>query len=229
MKPMPKLAPSPIRVLIIGGHRVGRTGLRLLIDSHPRLAVVGEAASVPDTLNSNSEWPDIILLDFDGGVDGVLKILPSLVVSAKGARILILTGVRDPQTHIDAMRSGAMGLVHKEEPAEMLVEAIQRVYAGEVWFDRSMMASLLCQVTRRNDAPTTDSETVKMATLTEREREVVALIGEGLKNRQLAARLFISETTVRHHLTSIFDKLGVSDRLELVIYAYRHGLVKPPR
>jgi DNA-binding NarL/FixJ family response regulator len=98
-----------------------------------------------------------------------------------------------------------------------------------VWLEGTMIASVLGELTRRSGPPPPDPEGAKIATLTAREREVIALIGEGLKNRQIAKRLFISETTVRHHLTSIFDKLGVADRLELVIYAYRHGLLKPPR
>jgi DNA-binding NarL/FixJ family response regulator len=90
------------------------------------------------------------------------------------------------------------------------------------------MASVLSEVSRTGKAPKADPEAEKIARLTNREREVVALIGEGLKNKDIADRLFISETTVRHHLTSIFDKIGVSDRVELLIYAYRHGLANPP-
>ncbi len=83
-------------------------------------------------------------------------------------------------------------------------------------------------MSRSNESKYTDPETDKIAALTEREREVTSLIGEGLKNKQIADRLLISETTVSHHLTSVFGKLGVSDRLELIIYAYRHGLAAPP-
>ncbi|HWP41952.1 MAG TPA: response regulator transcription factor, partial [Blastocatellia bacterium] len=90
------------------------------------------------------------------------------------------------------------------------------------------MAGVLSEMVRASKPKEADPESSKIASLTEREREVVALVGEGLKNKQIADRLFISETTVRHHLTSIFDKLGVSDRVELLIYAYRHGLADPP-
>jgi len=110
-----------------------------------------------------------------------------------------------------------------------LLKAITKVYAGEIWFDRSMMGSVLSQMSRVGKGNNQDPEAVKMATLTEREREIITLIGEGLKNKQIADRLFISETTVRHHLTSIFAKLEVSDRLELIIYAFRHNLAQSPR
>jgi two-component system nitrate/nitrite response regulator NarL len=228
MNAIPKLAASPIRVLLVGGCTVGRTGLRLLINSQPGLTVTGEAATALDMRSAACEQFDVVLFDFDRSNDAEVDYMPELTEVASRARVLILTYARDPEIHLRAMQIGVMGLVLKEEPTEILVEAIQKVHAGEVWFARSMMPGLLGQVFRKRTTAQTNPEAAKIATLTDREREVVALIGEGLKNKQLAERLFISETTVRHHLTSIFDKLGVSDRLELVIYAYKHGLAKPP-
>src|SRR5204863_7278946 len=149
--------------------------------------------------------------------------------AAATARVLTLTGVRDPELHRRAVRLGVMGVVVKEKAAEVLLQAIEKVHAGEVWLERAMITRVLREMTRRDEPTQTDPEAAKTATLTAREREVIALIGEGLKNQQIARRLFISETTVRHHLTAIFAKPGVADRLELVIYAYRHGLAKPPR
>jgi DNA-binding NarL/FixJ family response regulator len=121
-----------------------------------------------------------------------------------------------------------VGLVLKEKAAEVLLKAIERVHAGEVWLDRTLLASVLGDLTRASLKQPIDPEAIKIATITAREREVIGLIGQGLKNRQIGERLFISETTVRHHLTSIFGKLEVADRLELVIYAYRYGLARPP-
>jgi two-component system nitrate/nitrite response regulator NarL len=119
--------------------------------------------------------------------------------------------------------------VLKEKSAEALIEAIRNVHAGEMWLDSSMTTSLFGEIFRADELRNADPESDKIATLTGREREVVALICEGLKNKQIGERLFISEITVRHHLTSIFDKLGVTDRVGLVIYAYRRGLAKPPQ
>ncbi len=221
---------KPIRVMIIDDHAVLRSGLRLLIEEQPGLKVVGEAANRADALMiATREQPDIILLDLDIKGDNGLDFLPQLHNAVREARVIILTGVSDPEVHQRAIRLGARGLVHKEHAVEVVVKAIEKVYVGEVWFDRSMMGTVIAEMTRATATKTTDPEAAKIATLTEREREVVALIGEGLKNKNIADRLFISETTVRHHLTSIFNKLEVSDRLELVIYAYRQGLANPPR
>ena len=99
----------------------------------------------------------------------------------------------------------------------------------EAWLDRMMIATILRERSRPEAVNSRNAEAAKIATLTERERQVISLIGEGLKNREIAERMFISEATVRHHLTSIFNKLGVADRLELVIYAYQHNLAELPR
>ncbi len=227
---MPPSATSRIRVLIVDDHAVVRAGLRMLIESHPGLIVAGEAKNRYDALAvAAHEHPDIILLDLNLSGESGLDIIPELLAIANGTRILVLTGVRDLEAHQQAVRLGAMGVVLKDQPAEVMLKAIAKVHAGEVWIDRAMMASVLSDLSRGRAAPAADPEAAKLATLTEREREVTRLISKGLKNRQIAERLFISETTVRHHLTSIFSKLGVSDRLELVIYAYRYSLAKPPR
>ena len=111
---------------------------------------------------------------------------------------------------------------------ETLLHAITQVRAGEVWLEPTMIARVLGELTRPQPAPQVSAEAANIAKLTEREREVITLVGEGLRNKHIAARLYISEATVRHHLTAIFAKLDVSDRFELAIYAYQHGLAKPP-
>jgi len=121
-----------------------------------------------------------------------------------------------------------MGLVLKHDALEHIARAIKQVSGGDVWFNRSMMMKVIEGMVRFNAVKQPDPKAAKIATLTEREREVVSLVGEGLKNKQIADRLFIQHTTVSHHLTSIFDKLSVSDRFELMIYAYRHGLANQP-
>ena len=228
---MAATATKTIRILLVDDHAVVRSGLRLLIDSQPGLQVVGEAANTAEALAiAAREQPDIILLDLDMAGDNGLDLLPKFLSAERPARVIILTAVCDPEEHYHAMRLGASGLVLKEKAAEIVIKAIEKVHAGELWFDRSLMGNVIAKIARDSGSKkTSDPEAAKIATLTEREREVISLIGEGLKNKQIAGRLFISETTVRHHLTSIFDKLGTSDRLELVIYAYRHGLAKSPR
>jgi two-component system nitrate/nitrite response regulator NarL len=226
---MPAPTTNLIRVLLVDDHAVVRAGLRLLIESQPGLAIIGEAKNREEALAlAAREQPQIVLLDLDLGGELSLDFLPELRDVANEAKIIMLTGMRDPEMHRRAVRLGIRGLVMKEQAAEVLVKAIEKVHAGEIWLDRSMMASVLSEITQERQPKQIDPEAKKIATLSQREREVIALIGEGLKNKQIGERLFISETTVRHHLTSIFSKLGVSDRLELVIYAYRHGLATPP-
>ena len=219
-----------VRIVLVDDHTVVRAGLRMLIESRPGLQVVGEASTTGEALTvAGQVQPDIILLDLDLGGDSGLDILPELFTTAKQARVLMLTGVRDPEEHHRAVRLGAMGVVVKEKAADDLLKAIEKVHAGEVWLDGALMARVLGRSGPVGEITPVNPETARINSLTEREREVIALICEGLQNKLIGERLFISETTVRHHLTSIFDKLGVTNRLELVIYAYRHGLAKLPR
>jgi two-component system, NarL family, nitrate/nitrite response regulator NarL len=216
---------QPIRVLIIDDHAVIRTALRMFLDSQPGITVVGEASGPDDALAVViREPPDIILLDLDlGGFNG-LDLLPQLHTAAPAAHVVVLTGIRDVDMHRRAVRLGAMGLVLKERAAEVLLEAIAKVHAGEVWADGLLLARVLSEMTRPWTNQPTDSEAIKIGALTAREREIIGMIGQGLKNQTIADRLCISEATVRHHLTSIYAKLSVGDRLALAIYAYRHGL-----
>ncbi|MGE3541475.1 MAG: response regulator [Candidatus Tectimicrobiota bacterium] len=219
---------APIRVLIVDDHGIMRAGLRMLLESHPGIQVVAEAVQCAEALEAAArERPDVIVLDLDLGTESGLDCLPDLLTTAATSRVVVLTGVRDAALHRQAIRLGAVGLVRKEKAVDELLQAIEKVHAGEVWLESTMVASVLGEMTRTRPAQPVDPEAAKMASLTEREREVVTLVGQGLRNRQIAERLSISETTVRHHLTAIFAKLEVHDRLELVIYAYRHNLAVP--
>jgi DNA-binding NarL/FixJ family response regulator len=201
----------------------------MLLESQPGITVVGEAATCDEALELTTRaQPDVIILDLDLGGENAVESIPVLLRTAREARILILTGVRDSETHRQAISHGAMGLVLKEKAAETLLQAIAKVRAGEVWLEPTMIARVLSDLTRPQTSPQPSPEAAKIATLTEREHEVITLIGEGLRNKHIAERLYISEATVRHHLTSIFAKLDVADRFELAIYAYQHGLAKPP-
>lgn len=222
---MTKTSPS-LRVVIVEDHLIVREGLRMLIDSQPAMQVVGVARNRAEAVaQAKKTLPDLILLDLDLGGEDALTFLPELRESSKKSRVLILTALTDPEMHRQAVRLGANGVVLKEHPPEVLIKAIAKVQAGEVWLDRSTMGSLLREMTDK-EAAETDPSQRKAAGLTTRELQVITLIAEGLKNKQIAERLFLSETTITHHLSSIFSKLGVSDRLELVIYAFGHNLAK---
>jgi len=220
-------ASEPIRILIVDDHAIVRAGLRMLIDQNPAMTVVGVAGDRSEALAlAASEQPNMILLDILLGDEDGLSFLPELREVATNSRVLVLTGLRSTESQRRAIIAGAMGVVLKEHAAEVLIKAINKVHQGEVWLDRSLMGSVLDAITQ---APEVDPETARIGSLTERERQVIALIAEGLKNKQIGERLFISETTVTHHLSSIFSKLEVSDRLELVIYAFSRNLVKVPQ
>jgi two-component system nitrate/nitrite response regulator NarL len=220
----------PIRVLLVDDHDVVRAGIRLILQGQDSITIGGEARDGKEALaEARSLQPDVIVLDLDLGDDSGLHIIPELLEASPQSRIVILTGVRDPQAQRQSILAGALGVVPKDRAADVLIKAIRRVNAGEAWLEPSLMAGVLSDVSRASRQKQTDPEIEKIASLTAREREVVALIGEGIRNKEIADRLFISETTVRHHLTSIFSKLEVSDRVELLVYAFKHGLAEPPQ
>jgi DNA-binding NarL/FixJ family response regulator len=200
----------------------------MLIENHPGMTVVAMASNRVEALELASRAaPNLIILDLDLGGENALDFLTQLQETASNARILVLTGLRDTDAHRQAVQLGAMGVVLKEHAPDVLIKAIEKVHAGEIWLDRPTMGRMLRELSGR-DEKEVDPEVAKIESLTQREREVVALIAEGLKNKQIAQRLFISQTTVTHHLSSIYSKLGVSDRLELVIYAFAHKLAVKP-
>ncbi len=225
---MPRADGPLVRIVVIDGHELFRAGIRMILTRQPGFEVVGEAADLPEALVLvKREQPDITLLGIDLDDEQNLAYLPELCAAAEAMRVLVLSGAADPELNRRAVCLGAIGVLSKDKPADVLVKAIEKIHAGEAWLDRAMTAAVLREMSPRNRKP--DPEELKIRSLTEREREVIKLVGEGLKNKQIAERLFISDITVHHHLTSIYSKLEVTDRLELLIYAYRNGLAELPR
>ena len=220
-----------IRVLLVGNDELARLGLRAQIGKDPSIKVVGEAADRRGALRLAAEKaPDIILLDLNSGGESALKLLPELAWAAPQARAIVVTGALDFEAHWLAIGGGAAGLILRRDAVEHVTRAIKQVHHGDVWYNRPMMLRVIERMATPNPAAKKqDPEAAKIKRLTEREREVISLVGEGLKNKAVGNRLCISETTVRHHLTSIFAKLEVSDRLELVVYAYKYGLAALPQ
>jgi two-component system, NarL family, nitrate/nitrite response regulator NarL len=219
---------SLIRILLVDGQALLRAGLRLILEKEAEFAVVGEASSREEALEAARLRPDIIVLNLNSGGDPDLDLLPDLLVVAEGARVLVLIGDFDLERRRRIVRVGVKGLVQKTEPPDRLITAVKRVYAGEVWLDPKTVSHVLDDLLRPGDAKKADGVLSNGVRLTARERDIIALIGEGLKNKQIAERLCISEPTVRHYLTSIFEKVGVKGRQGLIVYAYQHGLAKPP-
>src|SRR5919109_813424 len=140
---------QPIRILIVDDQAIVSTSLRLLLESRSCLKVVGETPNAYDAFTAaRDEHPDIILLDIDLGDTYGLDLLPDLLSAAPQSRVVVLTGIRDPEIHRRAVRLGAMGLVTKDEQTEVLLQAIAKVHAREVWLERRLLASVLCEITR---------------------------------------------------------------------------------
>ena len=222
----PRAESCAIRILIVDGHELFVEGIRTLLANESGMAVIGHAATRTTALAAAALRPDIILLETSVGEENTLYMIPDLLRISEGSRILILTGQADPRIQVEAVGLGAVGVLLKTESGSRLFEAIRKIHSGEVWLSRALVGSVVNGFLGREAQKRKDPDAVRIASLTPREYEVVVLAAEGLRNRQVAERLMISETTVRHYLTSIFDKLGVGDRLELIIYAYQHGLVR---
>ena len=219
----------PIRIMMVDRHKLVRQGVRMLIAGNPVFQVVAEADNGADALLfAEREQPDVILLGLDLGTEKGLDILPGLLATSRSPRVLVLTHVEDPEEHRKAMILGAVGVVQKDVGVEVLFKAIEKVHAGEIWYDRSKMGSVLRDMLQNGNGKKSDPLAVKIAGLTPREHEVIALVSQGLKNKVIGEKLFISETTVRHHLTKVFEKLGVSNRLELILFAFGQGLASLP-
>jgi DNA-binding NarL/FixJ family response regulator len=219
------MSPPSIRVCIIEDHAVVRAGLKMLLTSQPDIAVVGEALDRKSALEvAQRERPDLFLVDVKLGRESAVDFLDELLTSCPARAILLTGSTTDEQIH-RAIRAGVTGLVFKEEAPETLIRAIRKVHSGEAWLSRAVMTSALSKLRNSRDNPRqSDAEAAKIRSLTAREREIVGLIGRGLNRKKVAEKLFVSEATVRNHLSSIFAKLGVSNQFELVFFAQRHGL-----
>jgi DNA-binding NarL/FixJ family response regulator len=219
-----------IRIFLVGQQELFVEALRALIEEDPGFAVVGMAQRLtPEKLADTRV--DVVLVDVTAGEAEDLQFLPGLVEAADGARILILTDNADSDTHVRAVRLGAMGGLSRVEKSNVLFKAIRAVYSGEIWLDSSLLRAALqgkgVAPVEKGARKGRSESARRIGDVTARERDVIALICEGRKNREIADCLLISECTVRHHLTSIFDKLGVENRLELLLFAQEHQLIKP--
>jgi two-component system nitrate/nitrite response regulator NarL len=168
-----------------------------------------------------------VLLDLDLDGHSGFEILPDLLAQ-RGLKALILSGHRDPLLRQQAMMLGASGFIGKDQPAQIILTAIERVQAGELWIDRVSMGQVFSALTRHEPDPdlVPDPEAKRIASLTAKERDIIATLArsEGKPNKVLADQLSMAEHTLRNHLSAIYAKLGVRTRLALYMYALRHGL-----
>lgn len=208
--------------MISGDQAVIRAAIRRLVESDA-FAVVHECGNSPEALaEAMAARPDLILMDLDLNTrcSGALERIGALLRATAGTPVLILTATDDCQATQFALHHGAIGFVLKHCSPEALPRAIRAGLAGEMWLEQSTMAVLFraAPASNGNDG----------SKVTAREREIIALVVLGLQNKVIAKRLCISNTTVRHHLTSIFEKLAVSNRMELMRFMFE-GVVDEPR
>jgi DNA-binding NarL/FixJ family response regulator len=220
-----------IGVMVVDDHQTMLWGLSRLIDGEkPRMQVVGTARNCEEALEQVEQVaPDVILLDLDLDGKSALDILPGLL-SNSASRALILTGERQQKTLDMAVLQGARGVLRKDASAEQVLRAIERVHRGELCVDGETMGRVFTEFMESKKTQKIDPEAERQATLTCKERKIIHTVveGNGASNKVLAERLFVTEHTLRNHLSSIYQKLGVSNRLELYVYAVKHQLDRLP-
>lgn len=222
------MAGLPIRILLVSDHRITLWGLGQLIESgKPAMQVTGSVECCADAVAMLGKLPaDIVLLDLSLGGEEVLAALPRLL--AFQAKVLLLARFEDRALQDQAMLAGASGLLGKDATPETVLTAIVKVNEGQLWLDRVTTGRIFVEFSRRaaSGAPENDPEARKISSLTERERKVImcVLANAGDDGKGIAQKLRISESTLRNHLTSIYDKIGVTNRHGLVAYGQKHRL-----
>jgi DNA-binding NarL/FixJ family response regulator len=223
--------------VVADDHPIFRDGLCRLLALEEDFEVVAQAQDgrqVLDVLQQHE--PDILLLDLKmPGLDG-LATLQRLQIAKNKTRVIVLTASDDKNEFVQAMKLGTSGIVLKQTATELLIKSIRKVHAGEIWLDSHTTAAVIRQFVANDEAQPMPAAAMhalpavaatrerERSPLSQREREIVALVAQGFKNKEMAEKMFISEQTVKNHLHNIFDKLGVSDRLELALYAIHNNL-----
>lgn len=221
-------APDSIRVLLVDDQRTVLRGLELLVESaRPAMVVVGTASNAADACEVCTHVsPDVALVDLDLGASRGSDLIPEL--TRLGVRaVLVLTGLSDIHAHRDAILAGARGVVNKEASPDVLLKAIAKVHAGELWLDRVSVQKVLSALNARSlVAQSAARLDPRLSALTKRERQIIVAVCShaGSPAKTIAAMLDITEHTLRNHLTSIYEKLGVATRLELFEFAQRNRI-----
>jgi|GraSoiStandDraft_50_1057286.scaffolds.fasta_scaffold214644_2 two-component system, NarL family, nitrate/nitrite response regulator NarL len=206
----------PIRVLIADTQPIVLEGLRSVL-SPSGIHVIGEAFDGIEAITKTIDLdPDVLVLDFKLPRADALTVLQSVQSRAPRSKVILFASSEYRGEFPEAIRLGCSGILLKESSTDLIKKSIEKVHAGEIWLDTKTIAAVLHQFGSHRGA--------LVCPLTKREREVIAGIARGLKNKQIAEQMSISEQTVKNHLQKLFDKLGVSDRLELALYAIHTGL-----
>jgi DNA-binding NarL/FixJ family response regulator len=227
---------QPIRILLVDNQQIVLWGLEKLINSEkPRMEIIGIAVNISDAKRiATEEKPDIIILNIYLDDSDCVNSIPDLI-NNRDTRVVIFTEIYDKEAIDRAVLNGARGVVHKKEPMQTILRAIEKIHEGELWLDRITTGRIFLQNSRMQGKASHDTNTKKITTLTRKECIILRAFSDGAggeQNKQIAAKLCISEHTLRNHLTSIFSKLGIKNRFSLFAYAKQHfqqssGLLSP--
>ena len=222
--------PQQIRLVIADDHPIFRNALRRLLETETDFTVLGEASDGAEAVKlARQVKPDILLLDLampkHPGLEALREL--SMPANATPVRVILLTAAAEKSQIVEALQLGARGVVLKDSATQLLLKAIQTVMAGEYWVGRESVSNLV-QYLRTLMQSTHDEARQKKFGLTPRELEIVSAVVAGYSNKEIAEYFKISEDTVKHHLSNIFDKLGVSTRLELALFAVNQALPLKP-
>ncbi len=211
-----------IKVLIADDQEIVCEGLKRILQSDPEIRVIGTVNNGQQALDLiNHQVPDLVLMDLQMPIMNGVQAIRQIRKTHPDLPVLVLTTYMDDKWLFDAIRAGANGYLLKDRPRHELLEAIKGTVSGEAYLDPSVAKKVLNQVASGPE-PIEKDETIDIS---QREREILTLLVEGLSNAEIAQRLFLSEGTVRNYLSSLFVKLGVSDRTQAVVIALRRGLV----
>lgn len=223
--PDTKIQNQCIRISVIARHRLDRECLASLIESNSDLRILSKFGLGSDSEPFATEGSDIAVIYLDAS-DSV-EIIRDILQNNPDLKVVMITDTDDLDCSTQALKFGAMGIVRSDQGSKLLIEAIRRAFKGETWLNQALLNNLIKNGDSTAPKATNGKHGPAPETITRREVEVISMIGKGLKSKVIAERLSISEATVRHHLSSIYGKLGVDDRLNLVIYAFEKGLIQP--
>jgi DNA-binding NarL/FixJ family response regulator len=220
--------PQPVRILIADDHPIFRDGLKRLLESEGDFKVVGEACDGVEAVKMVRHLkPEIMLLDLAMPRRSGLEALREMIADSGSVRVILLTAAAEKDQIVEALQLGARGVVLKDSATQILLKSIRAVMNGEYWVGRESVSNLV-QYLRGLIGSSGNAARQRRYGLTPRELEIVSAVVAGYANKEIAEHFKISEDTVKHHLSNIFDKVGVSTRLELALFAVNQALpIKP--
>jgi two-component system nitrate/nitrite response regulator NarL len=218
-----------IRVLILDDQNLFRDGISRILSTQPGIEIAGCADNPVSGVEAIRKLrPDVALVGWSAGSPNTHRIFAAIQDARLPTRVIMLVDEEVKEDFLESVKQGCCGIVPRQTSTEMLVKSIRKVHAGEFWLDRTTTAEVIRRLAKKSSGAPAAGARLGLreqgGALSAREREIVTLVAQGFKNKEMAERMFISEQTVKNHLHNIFDKLGVSDRLELALYAIHHNL-----